>query len=434
MTQICPSVRASGKSVFILGIRKIKHLRWWIVGTVFLATTINYIDRQALSVAAPTIRKDLDLSNEQYGWIVSAFLLAYAIMQFLSGRVIDRIGTKRGFSLAVIWWSIANMMHAFSRGFASLASFRFLLGIGEAANYPAAMKAISEWFPEKEKSKAVGILNMGPGLGAIIAPPLMAWLILSYGWQMAFVITGAIGFVWLILWHWIYQTPDKHKRLTEREKELISKEEVVSASTNNWKDYFRYKETWGLALSRFISDGAFYFFIFWLPNYLADVKQFDLVQIGMFAWIPFLASDIGSFIGGWTGSKMISNGMSVDRSRKLVIWIGAIFVLPVLACIYVDSASIAIALISFALFSTQFKQSSLFTLPIDLFSSRDAASVWGITGSAGSFGAMLFTPVIGWLVDHISYTPVFVIVAFLHIISALIVMALIPEVKKLKTV
>ena len=414
-----------------MGLRKIKHLRWWIVGAVFIATTINYIDRQALSVAAPTIRKDLDLSNEQYGWIVSAFLLAYAIMQFLSGRVIDRIGTKKGFSIAVIWWSIANMMHAFSRGFASLASFRFLLGIGEAANYPAAMKAISEWFPEKEKSKAVGILNMGPGLGAIIAPPLMAWLILSFGWQIAFVVTGAIGFVWLILWQWIYQTPDKHKRLTDEDRALVPKEVIELKSTTNWKEYFRYKETWGLALSRFVSDGAFYFFIFWLPNYLADVKHFDLVQIGMFAWIPFLASDIGSFVGGWTGSKLIDNGMSLDRSRKLVIWIGAIFVLPVLACVFVDSAAIAIALISFALFSTQFKQSSLFTLPIDLFPSKYAASVWGITGSAGSFGAMLFTPFIGWLVDHISYTPVFVIVSMLHILSAIIVIIFIPKVQKI---
>jgi len=410
---------------------KVKNLRWWIVGTVFLATTINYIDRQALSVAAPTIRKDLDLSNEEYGWIVSAFLLAYTIMQFLSGRFIDKVGTKRGFSLAVIWWSIANMLHALSKGFASLASFRFLLGIGEAANYPAAMKAISEWFPEREKSKAVGILNMGPGLGAIIAPPLMAWLILSFGWQMAFVVTGGIGFIWLVLWRWIYQDPREHRFLSDEERTLIPQDTMTNATPSAWWTYFRYRETWGLALSRFVSDGAFYFFIFWLPNYLSDEKGFDLVKIGLFAWIPFLASDIGSFVGGWTGSKLIDQGMSLDRSRKFVIWIGAIFVLPVLLCIYINSAAGAIALISFSLFSTQFKQSSLFTLPIDLFPTKDAASVWGITGSAGSFGAMLFTPFIGWLVDHVSYTPVFVIVSVLHIISALIVVLFIPKIKKL---
>lgn len=411
---------------------KIKNLRWWIVGTVFLATTINYIDRQALSVAAPTIRKDLNLSNEEYGWIVSAFLLAYALMQFLSGRFIDRVGTKKGFSIAVVWWSIANMLHGFAKGFASLASFRFLLGIGEAANYPAAMKAISEWFPEKEKSKAVGILNMGPGLGAIIAPPLMAWLIISFGWQIAFVVTGAIGFVWLILWQWIYNSPQEHTMLTQEESKLIPQLPLIGNSTKKWWSYFEHKQTWALALSRFVSDGAFYFFIFWLPNYLSDEKGFDLVQIGMFAWIPFLASDIGSFAGGWTGSRLMENGMSLDRSRKLIMWIGAIFVLPVLLCIYVDGASAAIALISLALFSTQFKQSSLFTLPIDIFPTKDAASIWGITGSAGSFGAMLFTPVIGWLVDNISYTPVFVIVSMLHILSALIIVLMIPKIEKIK--
>ena len=410
--------------------KKIKNLRWWIVATVFIATTINYIDRQALSVAAPTIRKDLNLSNEEYGWIVSAFLLAYAIMQFLSGRFIDRVGTKKGFSIAVVWWSLANMLHAFAKGFAGLASFRFLLGIGEAANYPAAMKAISEWFPDNEKTKAVGILNMGPGLGAIIAPPLMAWLILSFGWQVAFIVTGSLGLFWLVLWQWIYESPAKHNMLTDEEKAILPIDSEPATSPHKWWTYFRYRETWALALSRFISDGAFYFFIFWLPNYLTDEKGFDLMQIGMFAWIPFLASDVGSFVGGWTGTRLINGGASIDESRKRVMWIGAILVLPVLLCIYVESAAAAIALISLALFSTQFKQSSLFTLPIDLFPAKDAASIWGITGSAGSFGAMLFTPVIGWLVDNISYNPVFVIVSILHIISTLIVVVMIPEVKK----
>ena len=412
--------------------KKIQKLRWWIVGTVFLATTINYIDRQALSVAAPTIRADLNLSNEDYGWIVSAFLLAYAIMQFLSGRAIDKVGTKKGFSIAVIWWSIANMLHAFSKGFASLASFRFLLGIGEAANYPAAMKAISEWFPDDEKSKAVGILNMGPGLGAIIAPPLMAWLILSFGWQMAFVMTGAIGFLWLIVWRWIYHSPKDHPLITNEELAIIP--EVVNEEPHqtSWWTYFEYKETWAVALSRFVSDGVFYFFVFWLPNYLSDEKGFNLAEIGMFAWIPFLASDIGSFVGGWCGAKLIDNGYSIGASRKIIMWIGAILVLPILACVYIEDAMLAIALISFALFSTQFKQSSLFTLPIDLFESKDAASVWGISGSAGSFGAMLFTPMIGWMVDHMSYEPVFVIIAFLHILSALIITLMIPKVSKIQ--
>ncbi len=414
---------------------KIKNnLRWYIIGTIFLATTINYIDRQALSVAAPVIKKDLGLSNEQYGWIVSAFLLAYAITQLMAGIFIDKKGTKKGFSIAVIWWSIANMLHAFSKGVFSLGAFRFLLGIGEAGNYPAAMKAISEWFPKKERSKAVGILNMGPGMGAIIAPPLMAWLILSFGWKMAFVVTGAIGFLWLFLWQKIYHVPQEHPKISEDELSYISKEKqnTIKITKTPWLDYFKHKEVWGVALSRFVSDGVFYFFVFWLPSYLADEKGFSLVEIGLFAWIPFVLSDIGSFLGGWTGTVLIKKGLSINASRKWIIWIGAILVLPILGCLYISSPYWAIGLISFALFATQFKQSALFTLPIDLFPEKDAASVWGISGSAGSFGAMLFTPFIGWLVDEISYSPVFVIVSLLHIVSAIIVMVLIPRIKLIK--
>ncbi len=411
-----------------------KNLRWYIAGTIFLATTINYIDRQALSVAAPVIRKDLNLSNEQYGWIVSAFLLAYAIMQLVSGILIDKVGTKKGFSLAVIWWSIANMLHAFGQGVASLGIFRFLLGIGEAGNYPAAMKAISEWFPKKERSKAVGILNMGPGMGAIIAPPLMAWLILSFGWKMAFVITGGLGFIWLILWRSIYHSPEKHPKISEEELSHIQKDstEEFQAAKGSWLQYFKYKEVWGMALSRFVSDGVFYFFVFWLPSWLADEKGFGLVEIGMFAWIPFVLSDIGSFTGGWASSHLMNRGLSLDASRKWTIWIGAVLVIPILGCLYIESPYWAIALISFALFATQFKQAALFTLPIDLFSRKHAASVWGISGSAGSFGAMLFTPLIGWLVDTISYAPVFVIVSFLHVLSAVVIVLFIPKIKAIK--
>jgi len=408
--------------------------RWKIILIIFVATTINYIDRQALSVAAPFIKDDLAITNEQYGWVVSAFLLAYAIMQFISGNIVDKIGIKKGFSIAVVWWSLANMGHALVKGFSSLAGMRFLLGIGEAANYPAAMKAISKWFPEEERSRATGILNMGPGLGAIIAPPLMAFLIYQVGWEIAFLLTGALGFIWLIFWQRIYFDPNQHPFISAEEKEMLSAMEVEEKYLKKlkWQAYFHYKEVWGIALSRFVSDGVFYFFIFWLPSYLVDVKGFDLLQIGLFAWIPFLASDIGSFIGGWTGERFIKQGMSIDKSRKTIMWIGAILVLPVLMCLYVNSAFWAIFFISFALFSTQFKQSALFTIPIDLFDTKNAASVWGISGSAGSFGAMLFTPVIGYLIDQFSYSPVFVIVSVLHILSVLIIIVLIPKIEKIK--
>lgn len=409
------------------------ELRWWIVISLFIATTINYIDRQALSVAAPFIKEELAINNQQYGWIVSAFLLAYAIMQFVSGNFVDRIGVKKGLSIAVVWWSIASMAHAFVNGFLSLLGMRFLLGMGEAANYPTAMKAISIWFPEKERTKATGILNMGPGLGAIIAPPLMVFLMYQFGWRMAFVITGFIGFLWLILWRYQYYHPSNHPRISKEEKVYLAEIQIVEQEQEkmHWMEYFKHKEVWGIGLSRFVSDGVFYFFIFWIPSYLVDVQGFDLLQIGLFSWIPFLAADLGSITGGWTGSSLMNRGMNLNKSRKLIMWIGALGVLPILFCLNVQTPALSIFLISIALFSTQFKQSSLFTLPIDIFDTKNAASVWGISGSAGSFGAMLFTPMIGYLVDHFSYAPVFIIVAFLHIISVIIIILFIPEIKNI---
>lgn len=253
---------------------------------------------------------------------------------------------------------------------------------------------------------------------------------------MAFVITGLFGFVWLGIWLYVYHEPQDHPNIGDHERALLDKIEDENKwhTKLSWKEYLKYKEVWGVALSRFVSDGAFYFFIFWLPSYLVDVKEFNLMQIGLFSWIPFLAADVGSIAGGWSGAHFMKNGLSLDRSRKMIMWIGAIFVLPVLFCLYVESPMWAIVFISIALFSTQFKQSSLFTIPVDLFDSKNAASVWGISGSAGSFGAMLFTPVIGWLVDNVSYSPVFIIVSFLHILSVIIIHLFIPEIKRVNQV
>ena len=409
-----------------------RTFRWWIVGLILLATTINYIDRQAISVAAPLIKQEFGMTNEDYSWVVTAFLLAYALMQVGAGSIIDRIGVKRGFSVAIIWWSVANMLHVLGRGMGSFAGMRFLLGLGEAGNFPAAMKAIAEWFPTTERSKAVGILNMGPGLGAVIAPPLIAWLILGIGWRGAFVVTGLFGLVWLVLWHFFYESPERNRWLSDAERSHILSHlaaQGLSQPPLLWKQYFGYSQMWGVALCRFCSDGVFYFFTFWLPSYLAQEKGFNLVQIGAFAWIPFLANDLGSIAGGWLGSTLMHRGWSLNGSRKAVMWLGAVLVVPVMACQYAEAAWVAIALIALAMFGTQIKAASVFALPVDLFAAKDAATAWGISGSAGSFGAMLFTPLIGWLADHAGYSPIFWIVAFLHVISALFVMWLVPKVE-----
>lgn len=415
---------------------KIPHLRWIIIGLIFLATTINYIDRQAIAVVAPVISKEFNMSPLDYSWLPFWFFFSYSIMQIFSGRLIDFIGTKHGTSLSIIWWSIANMMHAFGAGVFSFSVYRFLLGIGEAGNLPAAMKAITEWFPKKEHSTAVGIIGAGVGLGAILAPPLVSFLMINYGWRFAFIFTGGLGFVWLIAWQIFYEKPEKHSRITEAEFNLIKSEREavgVEEKPHKWTYFLQFKEVWGLMLARFIGDGVFYFFVFWLPKYLSDVRQFDIKEIGMFAWMPFIAADVGSIFGGWLCGFLIKRGKSLNFSRKIVIWLGALIVPVILLASSSESPYRALFLIGVGMFAIQIKSVALYTVPTDLFKSKDVAFVWGLSGAAGSFGGMLFQPLVGWLVGNYSYTPVFWIAAFLHIISALIVMAMIPKIENLET-
>lgn len=409
---------------------KIPNLRWLIVGLILLATTINYIDRQAISIAEPFISKEFGLDAQGYAWIVFWFLLAYAVMQFLAGALIDRIGAKRGFSLSIIWWSIANMLHAAGTGAASLSIYRFLLGIGEAGNFPAASKAIARWFPANERATAFGILTAGPGLGAILAPPVVAFLIATYDWRTAFIVTGAIGFGWLVAWQIFYDEPEQSRFLHEQERTLILQNRQTEIGETERKkvfEFFRETSVWGLILARFIADGSFYFFVFFLPKYLTDVRGFNLKQIGLYTWIPFLAADVGSILGGWASGFLIKRGWPLLTSRKIVMSLGALGVPFAFPALFVDSAYAALACISLALFSIQFKQSALFTLPADLFPARNVATVWGISGAAGSLGGMAFTPLVGWLIKNVSYTPVFAIVSLMNIFSVLFVFIFIPK-------
>lgn len=414
---------------------KIPHLRWWMISLIAIATMVNYIDRQALSVVAPIITKEFNLSNQDYSWLPFWFLFAYSLMQIFSGRLIDIIGTKKGFSLSIIWWSLANMLHAFGQGVFSFSIYRFLLGIGEAGNFPAAIKAIAEWFPKKDRATAVGIVNAGNGLGAMFAPSIIVFLVAYFGWQAAFIVTGAAGFLWLILWQMFYAKPSEHSLITNEELQLIEQEYEKfnrDAKPPQWTYFLKFKEVWGLMLSRFVADGAFYFFLFWLPKYLTDVRGFEIKQIGYFAWIPYLAGDIGSLLGGFLCGWLIKKELNVDRSRKIVIWVGALIVPVILLSVLSDSAYQALFLIAVGMFAIQLKQSSLFTIPADLFKSKNVAFVWGLTGAAGSFGGMLFQPLVGWLVENYSYLPVFWIVAGMHIFSALSVEIFIPKIENLE--
>ena len=417
---------------------------------------IGYVDRLALSVAAPVVRATFGFSNEQYGLITLAFLSCYASGQLLLGPVIDRLGSKRALSLAVLWWSVASMLHALARGVGGFFGARAFLGITEAANFPAAFKVIAEWFPRAERSFAAGFVTAGTGIGAIAAPPLIVFLIGTFdalhahnlspvvGWQAAFIVPALLGFAWVLLWNRYFHPPESHPRITAAERALILAERPAAGQSmpgaashpgafgsylRQLAYWFRYRQTWGLALARFAGDGAFYFFAFWIPNYLNDVRGFGLREIAWAAAIPFVFADAGALLGGWTGQRLIQRGMSVDASRKTMIWTGALLVPIALPAVYVDSPALAVLFMGLGIFAIQVKSASLFALPTDLFPAGAVGTVWGASGAAGSLAAALSQPVIGWTIDHFSYEPVFIAVSLMHIVSAAMVMLLIRRIE-----
>jgi ACS family hexuronate transporter-like MFS transporter len=430
--------------------------RWWVAIMLCAVTMIGYVDRLALSVAAPLIRRDFGFSNEQYGLITFAFLVTYAAGQLLLGPVIDRLGSKRSLALAVFWWSVASAVHAFARGVGGFFAARALLGLTEAVNFPAAYKVVAEWFPRAERSMASGFITAGTGLGAIIAPPLIAVLIGSFdwlharglspteGWQAAFIVPGLLGLVWVWIWRRHFHLPEDDAGLDAAERSLVLADRVTmrpdapaSGSLgvelrgyfSRLAYWFRYRQTWGLALARFSGDGAFYFLAFWIPNYLADVRGFGLGQIAWAAAIPFVFADLGSLAGGYAGQRLVRAGFSVDASRKAMIWTGALLVPLALPAVYVESPLLAVLCMGLGVFGIQVKSASLFAVPGDLFPPAAVATVWGASGAAGSLAAALSQPVIGWTIDRYSYEPVFVAVASMHIVSALCIMLLVRRIE-----
>lgn len=436
--------------------------RWWVALMLCAVTMIGYVDRLALSVAAPVIRKEFGFSNEDYGLITLAFLLTYALGQLLLGPVIDRLGSKRSLSLAVFWWSIASIVHALARGVGGFFAARAFLGITEAVNFPAAYKVVAEWFPRAERSFASGFITAGTGIGAIVAPPLIAFLIATFdalhaaglspvhGWHAAFIVPGALGLVWVWLWNRWFHAPESHPSVDPEERALVLADRVdvgaaaraaapasaprsLLAETRDYfarmRYWFRYRETWGLALARFTGDGAFYFFAFWIPNYLSDVRGFGLKEIAWAAAIPFVFADLGALAGGWAGQRLVRSGMTVDRSRKLMIWTGALLVPLALPAVYVDSAVLAVLFMGLGIFAIQVKSASLFAVPADVFPARAVGTVWGASGAAGSLAAAFSQPVIGWTIDRSGYEPVFIAVSLMHVVSATCVMLFIRRIE-----
>jgi ACS family hexuronate transporter-like MFS transporter len=404
---------------------------------LLLVTTINYLDRTSLSVAAPVLKEQLHISEQQYSYIIMCFQFSYLIMQPLSGRVLDWLGTKRGFSLAVVWWSIANMLHAFARSPFSFSIFRSFLAVGEAANFPGIAKTTSEWFPARERTMATGIANIGAGTGALIATPFVAWIIYKFGWQEAFVITGAIGFIWVVFWTLLYKPPTQNPLITKEELEYISQgqKELQAEDTdtgpakNVWKLVLGQRNFWGIALARFLSEPAWQFFSYWIPLYFATQRGLNLKQIGLFLWVPFLASDVGSFVGGVLSPFYQKLGFKVLTARKMAMTTAALMMPFAVLITKAPTAGWAIFWFCCAAFGHQCISATLLTLPVDLFPRRTVATANGLSGSAALAGGMIFTFIVGWLVMHVGYAPIFVTIAFLDLIGAALLWTLVREPK-----
>lgn len=399
--------------------------RWGICILLMLATTISYLDRQTLAVGATTICKELNLTNANYGDISTCFLLAYAVMHPIAGRIIDWLGTRRGFSLAVIWWSFANIAHAFAVGFRSMATMRFMLGVGEAGNFPGAIKTVSEWFPARERALATGILNVGAGLGAMVAPPAVGVIILYFGWQTAFVVTGSIGFLWVILWLMFYHSPEKHPRITPEELNLILSErstvsEQPGPKKGAWQEVLSRRDLWIVMLARFLSDPGWIFYVVWLPKYLSEVRGFTLAQVAMSAWVPFLAGDIGSILGGYISAFLVRRGVNTLNARKIAMCVCAAMMPVAVLAVRAESPVVAIFFVSIATFAHQAWAASILTLPADLFPRHAVGSAYGFTGACGNLGAAIFTWISGRVIQSYGYFPVFVVVGFLHPLAAII--------------
>lgn len=410
----------------------VRGLRWWIAVLLMGMTIVNYLDRTCLSVAAPTLKTQLRIDERDFANIVIAFQFAYLVMQPISGRIIDWLNIRRGLSVSIVWWSLAQMLTGLAVGWRSFAALRALLGVGEAGNFPGAAKAVSQWFRPRERTIATGILNVGAGLGALIAPPFVVYLILGYGWQAAFVATGAVGIVWVGVWLLLYRSPEEHPWMSPAELAYIKEgqDEIVvdePVEPGVWKIVLAKKHFWALAIARFLSEPAWQFFTYWIPLYLVTQRHLNLKQIAYFAWVPFLAGDIGCLFGGFLSPFFVARGASVMTARKLsatvcaVIMVGAIFIGSA------PTAEWAVVFFCVGAFAHQAMSSTLLTLPADLFPRRAVATANGLSGTVGGLGGMIFTKIVGVVAVKIGYAPLFVAIALFDLVGSAALWALLRQ-------
>ena len=414
------------------------YVRWLIVALIAIATVINYIDRNALAVMWPQISKDVGATKEDYALLVTVFMLFYAAGQFVFGRLFDIIGTRLGFALSIAVWSISIALHSVTHSILSFSLVRAMLGISEAGAWPGAVKANAEWFPARERALAQGVFNAGASIGAIVSAPLIAVLFLWLGWRGTFILIGAIGFIWLLPWLIIYRAgPDKHPWVSAAERALILDAPTEQPATPkaeyvpSMRQLLGHRQTWGILISRFFLDPIWWLFVSWLPLYLADTFGFDIKQIGIFAWVPYVGAMIGSLGGGWLSGRLIGAGWSVDKARKVVITLGGAIMAPaLLGAVLATDPVWAVVTIAFVLFGFQIAIGNIQTLPGDIFSGKSVGSVAGLGGMAAVAGTLITT----WLVPsmtHESYAPIFILVAALVPASLLALWLVTGRVEKL---
>lgn len=413
--------------------KPIRSLRWWIGGMLFASTVINYIDRQTLSTLAPYLKEQYQWSNTDYAVLVIAFRVAYSLGQTVFGRLMDRIGTRRGLTWSVIAYSIAAMLTSLARGLHSFALFRFLLGAGESANWPAATKVVAEWFPRRERGLATALFDSGSSIGGAIAPFLIIPIYQRYGWRPAFIIPGLLGLVWIIGWRWIAGSPETHPRITTAEREMILQDKAESQTSHSsgvaekppaWSDLLKLPQTWGVIVARSFTDPVWFFITDWFMIYLVS-RGFKVENTLIAFWIPFVAADLGNFVGGGVSGQLIRQGWSVERARKVVITVGAIGMLALIPTIYTSELLAIAGLFAISTFAYAAYSTMAIVLATDLYADRAVATVSGLSGTGAGIGTIVSTLIIGWVSDRYSFGPILIAASLIPFVGMLLVMRLV---------
>jgi ACS family hexuronate transporter-like MFS transporter len=417
--------------------QRLRNLRWWVACLLACASALSYLDRQSFPVAVTEIQKHIPLSDRQYSVLQMLFLLAYSAMYAGGGKIADWLGTRLGYAILILWWSAATILHGMVSTVSGLGIARFLLGFGEGGGFPCSAKAVSEWFPPEDRAFAFGIFNTGSSVGAVVAPPLIAFIILTLDWRWVFFLTGTLGLLWALAWWLFYDLPENQKRITPEELSHIQ-ESLATATEREghsqgrriaWLSLFRYRQVWALITAKFLTDSAWFFFIFWLPKYLGDVRHLNIKQIGYFAWIPYAAAGAGSFLGGWLSSILVRSHLSINLSRKICLGLSAAL-MPISILITRSPLGWTLVFFSVAFLGHQFWSTILQTLAADIFPSSVVGSVAGLMGAVGSFGAMLFDLLVGSILTKThSYSSAFLIAGILHPLAFLLILLLISKIE-----